>query len=236
MDRSRERRSPWFLGYRSMRPSASRKRSIPSLGMREAPDRQGARIDAIINKPLGGEQARGLQVFLGLGLPRRRQVPGDSQYRLGVCPACFLVGQGTEYLPPVGRRFAHWFLHCFSLVFPTSRAYPEGMATLFHRNAQAAVHHHGGGSLILGGVLAALLFGVFAIFLASNNGTWTPDADRCFLRHLGRPLWDGLPLHALIQFQNHTDRETPDRCGFPMSGRPQRPGLATPPPVRPTGR
>ncbi|MFF5793245.1 hypothetical protein ACFY5D_14475 [Paeniglutamicibacter sp. NPDC012692] len=48
------------------------------------------------------------------------------------------------------------------------------MATLFHRNAQAAVHHHGGGSLILGGIIAALLFGVFAIFLASNNGTWTP--------------------------------------------------------------
>ncbi|MBP2384678.1 hypothetical protein [Paeniglutamicibacter kerguelensis] len=48
------------------------------------------------------------------------------------------------------------------------------MATLFHRNAQAAVHHHGGGSLILGGILAAMLFGVFAIFLASTNGTWAP--------------------------------------------------------------
>lgn len=49
------------------------------------------------------------------------------------------------------------------------------MATLFHKNTQAAaVHHQGGGALIVGGILAALLFVVFAIFVASYGGTWLP--------------------------------------------------------------
>lgn len=48
------------------------------------------------------------------------------------------------------------------------------MATLFHRNAQTAVHHHGGGSLILGGILAALLFITYAVFLIDAQGTWAP--------------------------------------------------------------
>lgn len=48
------------------------------------------------------------------------------------------------------------------------------MATLFHKSEETTVHHHGGGGLILGGILAALLFVVFAIFVAGYGGTWTP--------------------------------------------------------------
>ncbi|MCV9993164.1 MULTISPECIES: hypothetical protein [Paeniglutamicibacter] len=48
------------------------------------------------------------------------------------------------------------------------------MATLFHRHAQTAVHHHGGGSIILGGILAVLLFAVFAVFLFAAQGAWEP--------------------------------------------------------------
>ncbi|MFL4479676.1 hypothetical protein ACIPUB_15545 [Paeniglutamicibacter sp. ORCA_105] len=48
------------------------------------------------------------------------------------------------------------------------------MATLFHRHAQTAVHHHGGGSVILGGILAVLLFAVFAVFMFAAQGAWEP--------------------------------------------------------------
>ncbi|MDO5744946.1 MAG: hypothetical protein Q4P23_10815 [Micrococcaceae bacterium] len=48
------------------------------------------------------------------------------------------------------------------------------MATLFHRNAQTAVQHHGGGSLVLGGILAGLLFTAYIVFQISVQGDWVP--------------------------------------------------------------
>ncbi|MDR4533812.1 hypothetical protein [Glutamicibacter sp. PS] len=48
------------------------------------------------------------------------------------------------------------------------------MAPLFHRTAHSAVRHHGGGGVILGGIGAILLFGVFAVMLATRALDWEP--------------------------------------------------------------
>ncbi|WP_183510745.1 hypothetical protein [Paeniglutamicibacter cryotolerans] len=39
-----------------------------------------------------------------------------------------------------------------------------------NRKAQAHVAHHGGGGLILGGVLAAVLFAIFAVIVSASTG------------------------------------------------------------------
>lgn len=44
------------------------------------------------------------------------------------------------------------------------------MDTVTNRKARAHVEHHGGGGLILGGILAAVLFGVFAVLVSSMTG------------------------------------------------------------------
>ena len=45
---------------------------------------------------------------------------------------------------------------------------------LFHRTAHSAVRHHGGGGVILGGLGAILLFGAFAVMMASQSMDWEP--------------------------------------------------------------
>lgn len=48
------------------------------------------------------------------------------------------------------------------------------MATLFHRTAHSAVQHQGGGGVILGGIGLIVLFGAFAVMLATMSLDWQP--------------------------------------------------------------
>ncbi|WP_146112495.1 MULTISPECIES: hypothetical protein [unclassified Arthrobacter] len=48
------------------------------------------------------------------------------------------------------------------------------MTPRIQRTAHSAVQHHGGGGLILGGIGAMLLFGIFAVMLASQSLDWVP--------------------------------------------------------------
>ncbi|WP_313812007.1 hypothetical protein [Glutamicibacter sp.] len=45
-----------------------------------------------------------------------------------------------------------------------------------NRTVHSAVRHHGGGGVIIGGIGAMLLFGIFAVTLASQSSTqdWVP--------------------------------------------------------------
>lgn len=48
------------------------------------------------------------------------------------------------------------------------------MATVANRKARAHVEHHGGGGLILGGILAAVLFAIFAVIVTASTGVMSP--------------------------------------------------------------